>query len=277
MAQDLIFGRPLYVMAKPAGASCNLRCKYCYYLEKSSLTPHPRPMSDEVLESFVRQYIEAQTTLEVNFTWHGGEPLLRPISFYEKALGYQQRYARGRQIFNCIQTNATLIDDKWAEFFSRNNFLVGVSIDGPEEIHNSMRMGADGRGSYQDVLRGLRALARHGVEWNAMAVVNSLNVKDPIGFYRFFRDELDCRFLQFTPIVERTKLLPDGSLRLCSGRETGGDITADSITPAEWGDFLCVLFDEWIKEDVGKVFIQIFDSTLANWVGAEPGVCTMSK
>lgn len=277
MAQDLIFGRPLYVMAKPAGASCNLRCKYCYYLEKSTLTPHPRPMSDEVLESFVRQYIEAQTTLEVNFTWHGGEPLLRPISFYEKALEYQQRYARGRQIFNCIQTNATLIDDKWAEFFSRNNFLVGVSIDGPEEIHNSMRKGADGRGSYQDVLRGLRALARHGVEWNAMAVVNSLNVKDPIGFYCFFRDELDCRFLQFTPIVERTKLLPDGSLRLCSGRETGGEITSDSISPAEWGDFLCGLFDEWIKEDVGKVFIQIFDSTLANWVGAEPGVCTMSK
>lgn len=277
MDGNLVFGRPLYVMAKPAGAACNLRCKYCYYLEKSELTPHPRPMSDEVLESFVRQYIESQTTPEVNFTWHGGEPLLRPISFYEKALSYQRQYAAGHQIVNCIQTNGTLLDDKWGEFLARNNFLVGISLDGPQPIHDTMRRGKEGEGSYSDVMRGLRILAKHRIEWNAMAVVNSLNVKDPVGFYRYFREELDCRFLQFTPIVERTKVAPDGSVRLCSGREQDGQITTDSVTAEEWGYFLCGLFDEWLKDDVGKVFIQIFDSTLANWVGVEPGICTMSK
>ena len=277
MEGNLVFGRPLYVMAKPAGAACNLRCKYCYYLEKSSFTPHPRPMSDEVLESFVRQYIAAQTTPEVNFTWHGGEPLLRPISFYEKALHYQRLYAGGRQIVNCIQTNGTLLDDRWGEFLKRNNFLVGISLDGPASAHDALRQTKEGTGSYADVMRGLRILAKYRIEWNAMAVVNSINVKDPVGFYRFFRDELDCQFLQFTPIVERTTTSADGTTRLCSGRNTEGTLTPDSVTAQEWGDFLCAIFDEWLKEDVGSVFIQLFDSTLANWVGAEPGICTMSK
>ena len=274
---ELQYGRPMYVMAKPVGAACNLQCSYCYYLEKKRLyDASSQLMSDEMLELFIREYIHSQTTLEVLFTWHGGEPLLRPISFYERALELQRRYADGRRIANCIQTNATLIDDEWCEFFRKNNFLVGVSIDGPQTMHDSLRTSRRGESSYRDVMRGLRLLNRHRVEWNAMATVNAANVEHPLEFYRFFRDELECQFLQFTPVVERC-CLTDGESRLMHAAEPSGEVLPYSVTAEQWGRFLCAIFDEWVRHDVGRMFVQLFDSTLANWVGETVGVCTMSK
>lgn len=274
---ELMYGRPIYLMAKPVGAACNLRCSYCYYLEKRGLyDDSAQLMSDETLELFIKQYIEAQTTPEVLFIWHGGEPLLRPISFYQRAVELQQRYANGRRVDNCIQTNATLIDEEWCRFFVRNNFLVGVSVDGPRSMHDALRKRDDGSGSFRDVVRGLRLLSKYQVEWNAMATVNFLNVEQPLEFYRFFRDELGCRYLQFTPVVERTTTSSAGC-RLMHAAEPGGELTPYSITAKQWGIFLCTIFDEWVRNDVGRLFVQLFDSTLANWVGAPAGVCTMSK
>ena len=189
MSIAIPFGSPLYVMLKPVGSRCNLACQYCYYLEKGKLYPEQEPLSEELLETFIRQYIEAQTMPEVLFTWHGGEPLLQPLSFYRKALELQQRYARGRQIDNCLQTNGTLLTDEWCEFLRENRFLVGISIDGPQTYHDAYRCR-----SFDKVMRGIRLLQKHSVEWNAMATVNHLNADDPVGFYRFFKEMLlnDC-------------------------------------------------------------------------------------
>lgn len=274
---EVIYGRPLYLMAKPAGAACNLRCSYCYYLEKRDLYQgSSQLMDEETLELFIKEYIESQTTPEVMFIWHGGEPLLRPIAFYQRAIELQQRYANGRRIDNCIQTNATLLTDEWCKFLQKNNFLVGVSIDGPRHIHDALRKRAQGEGSYSDVIRGIRFLAKYHIEWNAMATVNAINVEHPMEFYRFFRDELECRYLQFTPVVERTHIL-EGRCRLLHGSEPDGVVTPYSVTAKQWGEFLCAIFDEWVRNDVGEMFVQLFDTTLANWVGSPAGVCTMSK
>lgn len=278
MNNHYIFSRPLYVMLKPAGAQCNMRCSYCYYTEKSKLYANGRSqmMSDEILEKFIRQYMEAQTTPEVLFTWHGGEALMRPISFYEKALKLQHAYAAGRTVRNSIQTNGTLIDDRWCEFLRNNEFLVGISIDGTEEMHDRYRrMAGTGGASFSKVMRGIERLKQHGVEWNVLAVVNDFNAERPEEFYRFFK-EIECKYLQFTPIVERVINRNDG-LQLASGRQTGGNLTPFSVTPRQWGQFLCSVFDEWVRTDVGKVFVQIFDATLANWMGMAPGICTLSR
>ena len=270
------FGRPLYVMVKPAGARCNLGCKYCYYLEKSRLYEHDRrhEMSDALLEKFVKEYIEAQTMPQVLFTWHGGEPLLRPLSFYEKALGYERMYARGLQIDKAIQTNGTLLTDEWCEFFKANNFLVGLSIDGPQAMHDAFRRTKTGQSSFKRVMEGVRLLNKHGVEWNAMAVVNSANADRPLEFYHFFK-EIGCHYIQFAPVVERRASRSD-RLTLASGTQPDGELTDFSVTPEQWGHFLCIIFDEWVRHDVGEYYIQIFDATLANWYGEAPGVCTLS-
>lgn len=264
------FSRPVYVMLKPAGSRCNLSCRYCYYLEKGRYYDETGGfcMSDELLDLFTRQYIEAQTAPEVLFTWHGGEPLLRPLSFYRRALSLQRRYGRGRRIDNCLQTNGTLITEEWCRFFRDNGFLVGVSIDGPERFHDACR----GK-SFSRVMRGIELLERHGVEWNAMAVVNSVNVGSPLEFYRFFKS-IGCRYLQFTPVVERTSVT--GSGMLMPGMAEGGEVTKLSVSPEEWGDFLCVLFDDWVRRDVGSMFVQLFDATLANWAGVPPGICSLA-
>lgn len=274
---ELRYGAPIYVMAKPVGAACNLRCGYCYYLEKSGLyNEASRLMSDDTLELFVREYIRAQTTPEVLFIWHGGEPLLRSRSFYERAIELQKRYADGRRVDNCIQTNATLLDDEWCKFLGKHRFLVGVSIDGTREMHDAWRKTSNGESSFRDVVRGIRLLEKYGIEWNAMATVNAMNVEHPLEFYRFFRDELECRYLQFTPVVERISK-EDGVERLMHAEELGGKVAPYSITAEQWGRFLCAIFDEWVRNDVGTTFVQLFDTTLANWVGAPSGVCTMSK
>ena len=255
------FSHPMYVMTKAVGAACNLACEYCYYTEKKNLYRDDahHVMSDELLERFTQQYLEAQTQPEVLFTWHGGEPLLRPLAFYQKALALQRQYGHGRQIDNCLQTNGTLLTDEWCRFFRDNHFLIGISIDGPEHLHDAYRTTRGGQPTFRQVMHGIELLERHGVEWNAMATVNRLNGDHPSAFYRFFRD-IGCRYLQFTPVVERQ-----------------GDRLADyAVTPEQWGGFACGVYDEWVRRDVGTVFVQLFDATLANWAGVTPGVCSLS-
>lgn len=272
------FAKPLYVMLKPAGAHCNLACKYCYYLEKNKLYPTAQRhlMSDEILEQFTREYIEAQTMSQVLFTWHGGEPLLRSIDFYRKALSLQQKYAGGRRIDNVIQTNGTLLTDEWCEFFAQNHWLVGISIDGPQPYHDHYRLTAAGKPSWQKVMQGIKLLKKHGVEWNAMAVVNAYNANHPLEFYRFFKEN-GCQFLQFTPIVERLTRHEDGRTLASLADKDEISLSEASVVPEQWGYFLSAIFDEWVRKDVGKIFVEIFDCTLANWMGVSPGICAYSK
>jgi uncharacterized protein len=218
-------------------------------------------MDDETLERFIRDYIQSQSMQQVLFTWHGGEPMLRPLAFYEKVIELQKRYAGGRIIENSLQTNGTLITDEYAKFFVKNGWLIGVSIDGPKEYHDAYRRSAGGGATFDNVMKGIDILNRYKVEWNAMAVINNLNGNHPLEFYHFFK-RIGCRYIQFTPVVDASRL---------------GELTPYSVRPRQWGEFLCRLFDEWVRNDVGKYFIQIFDATLANWCGVAPGVCSLAK
>lgn len=275
------FARPMYIMTKAAGSMCNLACKYCYYLEKNNLYREQQSdrrftMTDDTLERFISMYIQSQTTPQVLFCWHGGESLMRPLSFYKRVVELQKKYAAGRIIDNTIQTNGTLLDDEWCRFFRDNNWLVGVSVDGPQEFHDEYRRNKMGAPSFRKVMQGINLLKKHGVEWNALAVVNDFNADYPLDFYRFFK-EIECRYIQFTPIVER--ILPRKDGRYLASPMDAQDIPlADfSVLPAQWGDFLCAVFDEWVRNDVGEYFVQIFDATLANWIGEQPGVCSMAR
>ncbi len=270
------FSRPLYVMLKPCGPQCNLACDYCYYLEKGHLYEGTRQlMSDELLEKFVKEYTASQTMREVLFTWHGGEPLLRPLSFYKKALSLQQKYAGGRHIDNCLQTNGTLLTEEWCRFLHDHHWLVGLSIDGPATFHDAYRKNKQGSPTFDKVMKSITLLNRYEVEWNAMAVVNDKNADHPLDFYHFFK-QIGCHYIQFTPIVERHLPHSDGR-HLASVRESEGQLTAHSVTPEQWGHFLCTIFDEWVRHDVGDYYIQLFDATLANWVGEPPGVCSLGR
>lgn len=273
------FSRPLYVMAKPAGARCNLACRYCYYLEKgdyyasSSKGPF---MTDATLERYIQEYIQTQTSREINFTWHGGEPLMRPLDFYRKAVALQTRYGSGRQIANCLQTNGLLLNDDWCRFLHDEGWLVGLSIDGTQAMHDAYRQGRNGAPSWERVMRAVELLERHHVEWNAMATVHQANAEQPLEFYSFFRNTLGCRYLQFTPIVER--LLQEGEKTwLAQVGDEDCRLAPYSVLPHQWGNFLCAIFDEWVWHDVGYTFVQLFDATLAGWMGVAPGVCVYAE
>ncbi|MGL4994526.1 MAG: anaerobic sulfatase-maturation protein [Bacteroidales bacterium] len=269
---------PIYVMAKPVGAVCNLDCTYCYYLEKEELYKNrsTHRMSDELLEHFTREYIEAQPTPDVLFTWHGGEALLRGLEFYRKALKLQKRYARGRRIENSIQTNGVMLNDEWCEFFKENNFLVGISLDGPRDCNDIFRKDKGGRGSFDKVIQGIELLKKHGVEFNILAVVNSFNVRYPLEVYNFFKS-IGARYIQFSPIVERVGNRNDG-LKLLSATDKQEVVVSEwSVDSEDYGHFMTTIFDEWVRRDVGEVYVQLFDSTLANLVGASPGVCVWAK
>lgn len=272
------FARPLYVMTKPAGAHCNLACDYCYYLEKQKLYQNGEKhvMSDQLTEVFVREYIQSQFGHEVNFTWHGGEPMIRPLDYYRKVVRWQRQYAGGKAILNCLQTNGTLLTPEWCRFLHDEGWLVGVSIDGPQDMHDAYRTRRNGAPTWEKVMEGIEMLDRYGVEWNAMAVVNDITASRPLDFYRFFRDELECRYLQFTPVVERIHRHSDG--RHLAHVMDGGEyaLAPFSVTPEAWGEFLCTMFDEWYANDVGRMFVQTFEATLANWAGVTPGVCSLS-
>lgn len=272
---------PTYVMAKPNGSSCNLNCSYCYYLEKSRLYENRKnlEMSDDTLEKYIESYIQAQPVPEVLFTWHGGETLLRDISFYKKVLTYQRKYGRGRNIDNSIQTNGTLLNDEWCKFFKDNNFLVGISIDGPEHCHDVYRKNKAGKPTFRQVMRGVELLQKHQVEFNTLSVINDYNVDFPLEIYRFFK-EIGSKYMQFAPIVEKlSQSRPDG-LSLLPPDGLGSDdavIAPWSVNASKFGQFYISIFDEWVRNDVGTYFIQLFDSALAGTVGEMPGVCIFGE
>ena len=275
------FARPLYIMTKPVSSICNLACEYCYYLEKNNLYKTDDKtdkfiMSEALLEKFTQQYIESQTQPQILFSWHGGETLMRPLSFYKRAMELQQKYARGRTIANSIQTNGTLLAVEGCRFFKENNWRVGVSIDGPQELHDEYRRNKQGLPSWAKVMKGIDLLNKHGVEWNALAVVNDFNADYPLDFYHFFK-EIGCRYIQFTPIVERIAPKSDGRYLASPMDNPQAQLADFSVSPEQWGNFLCTIFDEWVRNDVGQYYIQLFDSTLANWIGEQPGVCTMAQ
>jgi len=262
--------RPFHVMAKPVGAACNLACRYCYYLSKERLYPGSTlRMSDEGLEEFIRQYIEAQPVLEISFVWQGGEPTLAGLDFYRQAVTLQQKYRKpGMQIQNAIQTNATLIDENWCRFFKENDFLVGVSLDGPQDLHDRYRVDRGGQGTFRRVMAGVELLQRFQVDFNILTTVHAANAGSPLEVYRFLRDDMQAQFIQFIPIVERQNE---------SGFQEGYRVTRRSVSGKQYGRFLSTVFDEWVQQDVGQVFIQLFDVALAAWVGQPGGLCIFSE
>ena len=271
------FARPLYVMAKPAGPRCNLACSYCYYLEKEGYYPAAKPfMSDATLERYIREYIQVQTSPDVSFTWHGGEPLLRSLDFYKMVVRLQRQYARGHRISNSLQTNGLLLTPEWCRFLHDEGWLVGLSIDGTQAMHDAYRLSPGGSPSWHRVMKAVELLDRHHVEWNAMATVHQSNVHLPLEFYTFFRNTLGCRYLQFTPIVERIRYNGQGN-RLAQVCDEDCPLSPHSVQPHQWGNFLCAIFDEWVRHDVGYTFVQLFDATLAGWLGVQPGLCTLAE
>jgi uncharacterized protein len=270
-----------HLMAKPAGAVCNLDCKYCFYLSKQELYPNStQRMSDEVLVAYFRQLIEAHDSpeLEVNVSWQGGEPTLIGLPFFERSVELVERFKRPQQrVQYTIQTNGTLLDEAWCAFFKRHSFLVGLSIDGPREMHDAYRVHHGGKGSSDQVMRGWEVLAKHGVDVNILCTLHAANADHPLEVYRFFRDDLGAQFLQFIPIVERctpaTLPLANAGWSKRVGHErplytqSGNLVTERSIRAEQYGTFLVSVFDEWVRRDVGRVFVQIFDVTLGAHLG----------
>lgn len=277
---------PFHLMAKPSGAACNLGCSYCFYLEKEHLYPETRRtrMSPEVLERYVRDYIAAQPGPVVSFAWQGGEPTLMGVDFFREAVALQRRHANGKRIENAFQTNGVLLNDEWGEFLAANQFLVGISIDGPQALHDAYRVDKGGSPTWERVMAGLAVLKKHQVEFNTLTTLHRKNVTRPQEVYRFLR-EIGSGFLQFIPIVERAAptqsrtpglwLAPPPDHEEAAGLDA--EVTPWSVRPFEFGRFLCAVFDEWIRRDVGSVFVQQFDAALANWVGQPAGICLFSR
>jgi len=266
---------PYTIMPKVVGSVCNLACEYCYYTEKN----RDEYMQDDVLEAFIKQYIESQPTDMVQFLWHGGETTLAGIDFYKKALKFQAKYKGNKHIENAFQTNATKINDDWAKFFHDNNFLVGVSIDGPEEIHDFYRKTRGGKGSFSQVMRGIELFHKHKVEFNTLSVVGKNQSKHPQQIYKFLK-AIGSNFMQFIPLVERFAVETQEGPRkhLAYPDYKGVTVIPDwTIDSEAWGDFLISVFKTWVAKDVGRTFIQFFETTLANWMGYPPGVCMYAK
>ena len=322
--------RGFHILTKPIGPICNLDCKYCFYLEKEKLYPGERQwrMSDDVLEKYVRQYIEAQPGPEVYFAWQGGEPTLLGVDFFRKAVALQKKFARGKMISNALQTNGTLLDDEWCRFLSKEKFLVGLSIDGPRELHDKYRVDKGQKPTFDRVMAGLELLKRHRVEFNTLTVVNDANSRQPLEVYRFLK-RIGSEFLQFIPLVERTASAPDGldfaappdldsfhesehpltfalspdgahtrvagdgsrvrsphpavhgpnalSKKLEAAKNLESPVTPWSVQAAQYGNFLCAIFDEWVRQDVGKIFVQLFDVALGNWMGLGSSLCVFAE
>ena len=254
--------REFQIFAKPAGPICNLRCKYCYYLEKKDLYPERKSflMTDEILEKFIIQNIEASTEEIINFSWHGGEPMLAGIDFFRKAVEIQKKHKPGgRLIINGIQTNGTLIDEEWAGFMAEENFIAGVSIDGPEDLHNKFRRSPGNKPTHHDVLRGWRILQQYGVTSEILCVVSAMNAKHPLVVYDYFRS-LGARFMTFLPLVVKQP-----------GSAT--DVTSESVTAEEFGEFLITIFDRWVEQDIGEIKVQIFEEAARTAFGQEHTLC----
>ena len=275
-----------HLLAKPTGAVCNLDCEYCFFLSKEMLYPGSRfRMADELLETYVRQLVEAHAgSPEVTIAWQGGEPTLMGVDFFRRSVELARSFALpGQRVAYTIQTNGTLIDREWAEFFATNGVLVGLSIDGPRELHDAYRVDKGGKGSFDRVMRGLAFLQEAGAEWNALTTVHAANGDRGREVYRFLRDECDARFVQFIPIIERVSAEASAGDEWSSWRDrplytqAGTDVTARSIGPEQYGRFLVDVFEEWVRRDVGTVYVQMFDVALANWVGEPPGLCVHTE
>ena len=258
--------RPFHLMAKPTGAICNLDCDYCYFLKKEELYPGSSfRMSDDVLERFVDQMLEAQPGPEVTFAWQGGEPTLMGLPFFERAVALAEARRRPHQrVVHTLQTNATRLDDAWGAFLARHGFLVGVSLDGPRDLHDRYRKDKGGGGSFDAVMRGVAVLQRHRVDWNALVTVHAGNAHAPLEVYRFLRDEAGAAHVQFIPIVERADP---------SGAQRGTALTDRSVSGAAYGEFLLAVFDAWVRRDVGRVYVQAFDELLGKHLGVPGGLC----
>jgi len=271
---------PFHVMAKPHGPICNLDCTYCYYLEKENLYAakgRDYRMSDTVLESYIRQYIQSQPAQHVSFAWQGGEPTLLGVPFFERVLELQKKYAGDKIIDNALQTNGTLLDDAWGEFLARNKFLIGLSIDGPAEIHDAYRVDKGGQPTFARVMHGLDTLKKHGVEFNTLTVINRKNSYHARQVYRFLK-EIGSKYLQFIPIVEQVAATPDpnGLMLLKPYARQKTTVSEWSVEPLQFGKFLSTVFDEWVLSDVGRVFVQIFDVALESWAGLPQSLCVFA-
>ena len=275
---------PFHLMTKPIGSKCNLDCTYCFYLEKERLYGDAGNfrMTPEVLETYVRDYIAAQPGPTVSFAWQGGEPTLLGVEFFRQAVALQARYANGKTIENAFQTNGVLLDDEWAQFFVQHGFLVGLSIDGPAHLHDAYRVDRGGRPTFDRVMTGLQLLKKHGVAFNTLTTVHRKNSAHALEVYRFLR-EIGSGYIQFIPIVERNAATTsEETLWLApppdheDAAALDAQVTPWSVRPAEYGDFLSRIFDEWVQHDVGRVFVQHFDAALANWMGQPAGICVFS-
>jgi uncharacterized protein len=252
----------IHVLAKPTGAACNLACAYCFFLDKELLYPGSRfRMSDEVLEAYIQQLVQAHRTPQVTVAWQGGEPTLMGLEFYRRAIELQKRYARPGMTFeNTMQTNGTLLDDEWCRFFKENNYLIGISIDGPGWLHDTYRLDRGGQPTFDRVMKGLRLLQKHGVEHNILVAVNRTNADHPKEVYRFLRDEAKASWIQLIPVIER---IDDRGRTFL---QKGTQLSQRSVRPEQWGRFLIRTFDEWVRHDVGQVYVQTFEAAVRNWL-----------
>jgi uncharacterized protein len=277
-----------HVLAKPTGAICNLDCSYCFFLSKEALYPGSQfRMAPDLLETYIRQVIESQTGPQVTIAWQGGEPTMMGVDFFRTAVELVERYRRpGTTIEHTIQTNGTLLDDAWCDLFLEANVLVGLSMDGPPEMHDAYRVDKGGKPTHHRVLAAARLLQRRGVDFNILCTVHAANAGHPLQIYRYFRDELGARYLQFIPIVERVtaQVLPFAEAgwghRAAERplyKQEGDQVTQRSVRPEQWGEFLTVIFDEWVRRDVGTVFVQLFDAALASWLGTTPAMCIFAE
>ncbi len=272
-------------MTKPIGPRCNLDCRYCFYLEKEKLFPEGESyrMSDEVLETYIRKYIQSQRAPEISFAWQGGEPTLLGLPFFRKVVALQRQYAGGRPVHNAFQTNGTNLDDDWCRFFAREHFLVGLSLDGPAHVHDRYRVDKAGGGSHAEVMRALELLKKHRVEFNTLTCVTRQSPDEALEIYHFLKDQ-GAVFMQFIPIVERAgdRAAHAMGLDLAVPPDPRASDNPDAmmpwaVTPEGYGRFLCRIFDEWIRADVGRIFVNLFDMALGAWCGMEPNLCTFSR
>ena len=274
-----------HIMTKPVGSACNLDCRYCYYLEKEKLYPSGvgLRMEPAMLEEYVRQYIASQDVPEISFAWQGGEPTLLGVEYFRQVVAFQKKYAGGKRIQNALQTNGLLLNDEWCEFFTANNFLIGLSLDGPRELHDRYRVDKAGKPSFDRVLQGLAFLKKHKTEFNTLTVVNRANSQQPLEVYRFLK-ETGSAYLQFIPLVERKPNAGakahdlDFSEPPTAGKWSPSEpVTAWSVESRQYGEFLVAIFDEWVRQDVGKVFVQLFDSALGSWMGVGASLCVFAE
>jgi len=269
-------------MGKPVGPICNLDCKYCFYLEKEKLYPSPRKfvMSDDVLDNYIRQYIASQPGPEVSFAWQGGEPTLLGVGYFRKVVELQARYANGKTIGNSIQTNGTLLDDEWCEFFKENRFLVGISIDGPRELHELYRVDKLQRSTFDKVMAGIELLKRHEVDFNTLTVVHRESARHPLEVYRFLK-QIGSTYIQFIPLVERSTGAGLAAPPLVSPSPAkpapSETVTPWSVDAHDYGTFLVEIFQEWVRQDVGRIFVQVFETALSNWMGLGSSLCIFAE